>query len=230
MDANPAGAVINGLTGTGAANVGLVSLGAISINQPIKDLGGTVYLDSGDGISQSATIAAGVLGLRNEDPTGGSIILTLAGNQIGAVAAADANNDSNGLAIYSSAATAMAVTSLDKFTNGGFIFNKTNGVSTAGNADILLGSGGALNVDGPINAGQGTVRLVAAGGMSQNGAGVITAAALGASNMGASGDIDLQRSGQPDWLRSDGRSRGRVQRLPADGAINISDTNAVGTW
>ena len=154
---------------------GETATGAIQVNSPVNLAGGTVQLESGAAgaaISQTATIAAGELLLLA--PNGGIDLGTQA-NQVGVLAG---RAGGGGLAL--------------RDAGGGLVVGTvggTSGVATTSDGPITLrAQAGDLSLTQAVNAGGGTVQLAAdAGGITQAGAGVLTAGNLLAEASGAVG-------------------------------------------
>ncbi len=222
-------ATTNGLSTQGGAIIGVHSNGALTLQQAVTT-SGAVYLEANGAITQSGAgaITASLLGARNESAITGDITLTL-NNQFGTVAAANNNNISGQVTIYSSLAGGLTVASAGPISTNGFVFQATSGITSGGNGSngvINLGSAQGLTINAPLNAGGGVVRLESNGTIVQSATGIITAATLGARNDGSSGDIALTAANQIGT----GAAAGVVAAFNAapGGSISINDGNAVG--
>jgi hypothetical protein len=161
---------------TGASGV-TTSDGNIVLNSPNLTFNAavgagtaTVALTSGSTVSQSAAgvITAGTLGTNGA----GAITLDAAANQVSGTFAAE-NTPSAGAVIQFQDGVGFTVGTVGSIG----LFNTTTGVMTT-NGNITL-CGLALTLTSAVNAGTADVRLTSLGGITQNGAGVITGANLG---------------------------------------------------
>ena len=202
-----------------AADVTIVTGGALSIGQAIGASGATVRLTTSGGVSQTAAITASSLGVRNT--TVGNVDLTLATNNVATFAA---NNAVAGGTVKYRDADAVA---LGIVTADGVLFTPTTSGVTTNSADVTLVSGGALSIGQAITAGTGTVRLTTAGGVSQTA--VITASALGVRNATA-GNIDLTLAGNnvATFAANNAVAGGTVKYRDAD-ALAIGTVTLDGT-
>ncbi len=220
IDGNPAsfnaGTDLNGVTtATGDALVITGAGGALTINQPVNvGAANAVRLSSQGGITQNAIgiLTAQTLGVLNA--TAGNIIL----DQANAVSTFSGSNTfaTGTIQLRSSLATSVGTlaTNPANFNAGADL----NGVSTA-SGDLAIRSDDTLTLTQAVNAPAFTVQLSSNGAMTQTGAGVITANALGAVNVsGAAGDITLDL---PNLLTAAGAT-------PASFAAFNANTNASG--
>ena len=192
LAANPAtfngGVNLVGVTANNA-NISLASGGALAINADVSN-GGTasVSLRGRNGISQTNGI--NTLSLLFDNGTAGNVVLNSTDNTFQSVAGI--NTFAGGTITLTSAGPLTVSNGTDALLNSG---NAINGITTAGNGDVLLNSLNTLAVNDVIGAGTGTVRLQSNGGITQAAAGIITAGALGAVNRSAAGgNIVLDQS------------------------------------
>ncbi len=190
------GLALAGLTTTGGGDAFLLNT---STTAPINLTtatslpgGGILRVQSSGGIAQTATGGITATSLAALNTTAGDIALILGTNAITTFAASNTfatgavnYTDSNGLAIGIVAAGPAG------FNGGGLL----SGVTTnAGDSLITSGTGGALAIDQSVNVGNAnTLRLSSRGGISQGGAGTITAQNLAVLNDTA-GNIDIETS------------------------------------
>ena len=193
------GAFFNAVDNLATTNgdITLVS-GALTINQAVAAGTGTVRISASGSITQSSTgsITGSSLGLR---ATAGNVDLTTStANNVATLSAVDSAaggfvkyRDADGFAVGSVSADGTLFTATNGIStaNGG---SSTNGAAATTGNDVTL-VGGAIAVNQAINAGTATVRMTAAGGVSQTSAGVITASSFGVRNA-TSGDINLTGS------------------------------------
>ncbi|HEY5311913.1 MAG TPA: hypothetical protein VIK18_05315, partial [Pirellulales bacterium] len=167
-DPNTLFAASSGIT-ISNADVNLAA-GAIAINQAVAAGTGNMRLVAA-GISQASpgTLTAGALSLSNSS---GNVLLELS-NSIGTLAAT--NSASAGAVSFTSINT-VTLSTVAAAGDAAGIFAAVTGITTF-NGDVNLDTNG-LNIDNPIAAGTGTVRLAGSGAMTQLAAGTITAANL----------------------------------------------------
>lgn len=212
-------------------NITLISdTGSLDIDAIIATDSGDVRLQAATGISQSvgATISAFILGAVNT--TSGSINLShvnAVGNGVALFNASTAPGD--GIVFRNSGTFVVTqLTDNPAAFNGG---NDLVGVVTSGDNDILLASvNSSIEIHRQVNAGGGTVRLLAATGISQNADGIITAANLGAINTALT-DIDLrhanQISGQVTFVN---RANNGGVIFRNDGSFTVGQLSTVTHW
>lgn len=185
-----AGANLVGVTTNGASIVLASGAGGpLAINASISN-GGTapVALRSRGGITQTVGINAQTLLFDNS--VAGNVVLDSTDNTFQNIAGL--NTFAGGSVTIAGAGPFTVTNGTDPVLNSG---NAINGITTAGNGDVLLNSLNTIAVNDVIGAGTGTVRLQSNGGITQNAAGIITAGALGAVNRSAAGgDIVLDQS------------------------------------
>ena len=139
--------------------VTLATAGTLSLQGQVGQAGATVNLNADGTIGQAGegVITAANLVVRNAAGTAATaadVALATLGNAVAAIDIA-----STGAVAFNNGATGLAVTQ-------------------ASGSGVTLTTGGTLAVNGPLNAGAGTVALNADGSISQTVAGVITAGTL----------------------------------------------------
>ena len=160
--------VLDTLTWTSANMLTLQAANQILINATVTGSNGTLVLDAGAGVTQTAALNLSRLALKGT----GAFTLNNAGNAIGTLAA----NVSGAFNIISTGA--LTIGSVDG----------VNGLTSSGNNISLQAGSMALNQN--VNAAAGDVSLTASSGVVQNG-GSITATAL---EVGGSGTFTLASS------------------------------------
>ncbi len=170
------------LISSGKLVIGSTSMGTITISSDITHFGTSVMrLNTGAGVTGTA---------------GGIVVSQLAIRASATVNIVDATTDVNTLAVT---ATSGSVSFHDSDNLEIGIVDGLSGLITS-NADISLNTGGSLSLTRAVSAGIGTVRWqVASGNITQNSAGIITAAALGIRSV-AGGRIDLYELNDVDTL------------------------------
>ena len=192
----PSGSFFVGMTGitTNNGDVLLLLGGGLTLNQAVAAGTGTIRVAAGGSITQASAgaLTTAALGLR---AFGNIDLTTSTANDVGVFAAAQAAGggkvkyrDVGDFTVGTVAADGALFAALNGIvtTNGG---TSTNGAAAATGNDVTL-VGGAIAVNQAINAGTATVRITAAGGVSQSAAGTLTAASLGIRNTSAGG-VDL---------------------------------------
>ena len=190
------GSFFVGMTGitTNNGDVLLLLGGGLAIDQAVAAGTGTIRGAAGGTITQASAgaLTTAALGLR---AFGNIDLTTSTANDVGVFAAAQAAGggkvkyrDVGDFTVGTVAADGALFAALNGIvtTNGG---TSTNGAAAATGNDVTL-VGGAIAVNQAINAGTATVRITAAGGVSQSAAGTLTAASLGIRNTSAGG-VDL---------------------------------------
>jgi FG-GAP-like repeat len=207
---------------TADASCGFVQTDGISTNNGDISLTSTGLLTIGDATGQDITAgtARTDLNTAGASENAGSII-TATGLRLQGTGSFTLNQ-------------ANQIDTLAAATNGGVSFNDasdiavdtvlgTNGISTA-NGNVCLNSGtGSLTINQAINAGGGTVRLVAGTTITQSGAGTITAGALGVQ---ASGNVSLGLSNDVGTFA--GTAGGSILFQDAN-SLTIGDVGADGS-
>ncbi len=183
---NPTGLTVGTVLGTVGLtsannNITLCNSGDILLNQPLNagtNAGMvTVRLKSGGSVTQGTGV--GAMGVITTDNLG-----------VDAVGGVFLDKFANNVSVFAARGSAVAIRFAGLFSlgtvgpaNGNDCFTSTiTGImAPSGPQDITICQDtGTLTVNMPLNAGTGTVRLVASnGGVTQTAAGVITAAALG---------------------------------------------------
>ena len=177
-----------GATGvtTTAGDIDLVSTtGPIALNAAVNTGAGTVRINSGGAITQTA---AGIITAANlAAVAAGAVGLCVIGspNAVSGTVAGSGTSfmflDNPGFTVGTVAADTCAA-------------GATGVTATAGDID-LVSSAGAISLAEPVNSGTHTVRINAAGDVSQTGTGTITAANLA---VVAGGAINLCVTGSPN--------------------------------
>ena len=232
---NPAGLTVGTVLGTVGLtsannNITLCNSGDIFINQPINagmSAGTvTVRLKSGGSVTQGT--GGGAMGVITADNLGvdavGGVILDKFSNNVSVFAARGSAVSVRFAGLFSLGTVAPANAS-DCFTS-----TITGIMAPSGPQDITICQDtGTLTINMPLNAGTGTVRLVASnGGVTQTAGGAITAAALGVhatsdASVVAGGDIALDLANN---------NVGTFAALNTDAnrwAIRFLNTNPAGT-
>ena len=169
-----------GGTGTVSAASGDIDLSssvALAIATPLSDSAGAVRLVTATGISETSTITSNNL---SGIATAGNIVLEGANAVAGTVAFSAAA----GSVSFNDASTAVINGAT---TTAGTFAAVTGTTATSGDANLKIG--GTLSINSPITASTGSVRLVAAGSITQAIGGVITASSLSLSNATAGSAI-----------------------------------------
>ncbi len=181
---------------------------------------GNAYLQSGGALTQTQGVVATLFGVR----AGGPITLNAVDGSF-----VPLNNVATFAATSTGAGAAIVYRDSNAFTVGAVPgvagFGAATGVTTAGNGDSLLHSGGLLTLANNINVGTGTLRLVGAQGVTQSG-GSIVADALG---VRAAGDIVLNSTSNDVETFAAAATSGNVSFADADDLI-IGSVAASGTF
>lgn len=195
----------SGIATTGGGNI-LVNAADLTIDQQVFSTG-AVRLQTVGGVTQSARILAGSLGVVASGA--GDIILTNATNNATTVAISAAG-----------ASNTVSYTDLDDVAVGTVAssgsFTGATGVSTS-NGDATLSSGGELDIGQNISAGSGVVRLNATNAILQT-SGNIVASALGA-NSATAGMVLSSAGNDVDTFAATGAGTGT--------SISFRDTDGV---
>jgi hypothetical protein len=196
-----------------------VSAQSLSVTQPIVvGIGNPVRFVTTNGVTQSGSgTITGNLGIRNSGS--GNVSLTL-GNSLGTVAIAQ-TVVAGTVSINDTAAATIGTIAADAQS----LFSATSGITTAG-ADILFTETSAIAINQPLNAGTGIVRLVTAGGISESGAGGVTASALGVINT-FSGSVALPQANNVGvFATSNSVNGGAITFVNGTTALTIDSVSA----
>lgn len=206
----------SGISTTGGGNI-LVDAADLIINQQIAS-SGTVRLQTANGVTQSARILAGSLGVVASGA--GDLVLTNATNNATTVALSTAG-----------AANTISYTDLDDVAvgsvtaSGGFT-GATGVVTNAG--DVVLSSGGELDIGQNITAGAGVVRLNATNAILQT-SGAITASALGA-NSANGGMVLASATNDVDTFAATGTGTGNAISFRDVDGVSIGSVSSSGAF
>lgn len=206
----------SGISTTGGGNI-LVDAADLTIAQQIAS-SGTVRLQTANGVTQSARILAGPLG----------VIASGAGN----IDLTNATNNATSVAISTAgAASTISYTDLDDVAVGsvassGSFTGATGVVSNAGN--VTLSSGGELDIGQNITAGAGVVRLNATGTILQT-SGAITASALGA-NSATAGMVLASATNDVDTFAAGGAGTGNAISFRDSDGVSIGTVTSSGAF
>jgi hypothetical protein len=186
---------------------------ALSITQQINVGAATVRIAAGSSITQDAagTIIAQNLGIRQQGAAG-NVTLGF-------------NNDVDVLAVLNQATGGtvdfhdtddLTIGSVAGRTQDNAVFAATDGLTT-NNGDALLDVEDTLNITQAVDAGTGTVRIVAQDSVMQTATGTITAQSLGVRQQGGIGNVTLGFDNDVDVLA--------VLNLAAGGMVDFHDTD-----
>jgi filamentous hemagglutinin family protein len=222
--------------GAVSASAYLNITGPTQINSIVSLNTGEFRLASLGSVTQAvgAGLQVANVGIINTLATGGNIDLLATNNQIEVLAV---RNDAAGgrvRVVSDTAIVAGTVTGNPTWFNAGAALS---GITTTNNAtgpftnDITLSAGGLIQLTGgPLNAGSGAVRLRAGNGISQTGAGLITAASVGAINSGA-GDIVLDLANTFANLTAVNRAAGGKITARSTSSLTIAQLDTItGLW
>ncbi|MDB5341692.1 MAG: hypothetical protein JWP89_69 [Schlesneria sp.] len=203
----------NGIN-TSAGDVTVSAAGAVTLNQSIAAAGATIRISAAGAVTEAAaaTITAASLGVRT---TSGNIVLTEAND----VTTFAANDTAAGQAVKFRDANAFNVGSVIGTT----LFTATAGVATA-NADVTLKAGGALGINESINAGSGTVRVAAAGSVTEAAGKIITADTLGVTT--TAGNVVLTELNQINTLAVNDSGVAGIVKVVTSGGVTIGSVAA----
>ena len=166
----------SGITASAAGNITLISDTSLNVTSALATTG-TVRLQATGNVTQRAAIVAGSLGVSTSS---GNIDLENAGNLISTFAAQNTDGATPGTITFKvSLATPLTIGTVAAAADGS-TSAQTGVVSNKGN--ITLSTVGALTVNQGVSTGSGassTVRLQAAGDITQAASGIITALNLG---------------------------------------------------
>ncbi len=181
---------------------------------------GGAYIQTGGALTQSQAITAGALGVRANGP----ITLNLVDgsfNPVNNVTTFAAAGTNAGSAIVYRDSNAVAIGAVPGISG----FAAVNGLTTAGDGNALVHSGGALTLADNVNVGAGTLRLVSALGVNQTG-GAITAGSLG---VRSAGDITLGNTANDADVFAAATGSGNILYADND-ALQIGNVAASGTF
>lgn len=206
----------SGISTTGGGNI-TVEAADLTISQQIAS-SGTVRLQTANGVTQSARILAGSLGVVASGA--GDLVLTNASNAATTVALSTAG-----------AANTISYTDVDDVAVGSVSssggFTGATGVVTS-NGNVVLSSGGELDIGQNITAGSGIVRLNATDAILQT-SGAITASALGA-NSASAGMVLASATNDVDTFAATGVGSGNaISFRDADG-VSIGAVTSSGAF
>jgi hypothetical protein len=204
-------AATSGVT-TSNGDFTLAAAGAILVNQAVAVGSGTVRLQTTTGgVTQAAagTITADKLGVRNA--LTGNITLDQ-GNNVATVAAS--NTAANGTITYHD----TNAVSIGSVTADGTLFTATNGIATS-TGDVTVTAAGTVTLDQSIAAAGATVRILAAGSITENAGATITAASLGVRT--TTGDILLAEANDVTTFAASNAGSTNVVRYRDANAFNV---------
>ena len=166
--------------------LGDANSGAVQINDSVSIGVATLKINSAGGVSQTGSLTVnggtGTLDLA----VAGNVDLASAGMAIGAL-----NGGSTNGHLYVADVVAGGLTVKTVSNSGGPVFitaqtiTVSGGVTVLGNQSLALQSLSTLDLNGPVNAGSGSVLLVGPTGIAQSAAGIVTAGGLITSSNGA---------------------------------------------
>jgi hypothetical protein len=173
---------------TNNGDITLASGGSLTLAQQVTAGGGVVRLGAGTSVAQTGVgiITGSDLGVL----AGGDILLDQVANQIGKGSGVFAAKGGGKILFFNAYGFVVGqLSGKDCFPQ---VIGVVSNAPPSGSGDIVLCTQtGDIILKAPVNAGVGTVRLKAAGGVSQQGDGVITAGALSVGAAGGDVALDL---------------------------------------
>ncbi|MBI3861468.1 MAG: hypothetical protein HY290_06190, partial [Planctomycetia bacterium] len=209
----------NGITAAAAGDITLVSDTTLDVNKALTTTG-TIRLHAAGNVTQSAAITAGSL---SAFTSSGDITLNNAGNSVSTFAAEDTDSVTPGnVSFFDSIATALTISTV--LADAGGCATTVTGATT-NKGDITIVTGGKLTLNQAVSTGAGdvgTVRLQAAGDITQAAAGIITGLNLGVYN--TSGIINLNQSNVIGTAGTAGTFAAQNTDSATPGAVVFNDT------
>ncbi|CAN5806579.1 hypothetical protein BH11PLA1_BH11PLA1_17810 [soil metagenome] len=202
---------------------------SLAINQPINAPGGTVRLQSSSGVGQGLNGVVNTVFLAISNSTAGDILFDGTNSNVSSFAAI--NNVAGGEIVFTDNDGIV----VDTIPNSPANFNggaPVVGITTTGGGNVTLltfGTGSSLDINAPINAVGGIVRLSSQGGIFQNAQGDITANRLTLLNTDGS-DILLTNAGNAfSFVSGQNDATGGLISLRSSLALTIDTVSSAGS-